>query len=226
MHLPAAPYTDQQPHWPRSGRHILAHYDDETIIVYQAYSPLIGRFAVEHGYFGGSFSYSRMSWVKPNFLWMMYRSDWGRAANQDVVLAIRLRRAFFDSILAQAVPSSFMPQLYASREAWQAAVQASSVRLQWDPDHLPSGDPCERRAIQLGLRGEVLEAYGKREALEFNDMTDFVAAQRAHLGSWKTAGLLLTPTERVYTPVDPEAVLRIGLDPASGEIPGGTVTGV
>jgi Domain of unknown function (DUF4291) len=219
VQISTTPYTDQQPQWPPSGRHILAHYDDETIIVYQAYSAQIGRFALEHGYFGGSFSYSRMSWVKPNFLWMMYRSDWGRAVNQEMVLAIRLRRAFFDLILARAVPSSFVPQLYPSRDAWQTAVRASSVRLQWDPDHLPSGDPCERRAIQLGLRGEVLEAYGKREAMEIIDMTDFVAVQRAHLGSWRTPGLLLMPTERVYTPVAAEVATRIGLDPTSDEMP-------
>ena len=63
--------------WPKSGRHILAQYDDETIVVYQAYRPSIGSFAAEHGYFGGEFSYSRMSWIKPNFLWMMFRSGWG-----------------------------------------------------------------------------------------------------------------------------------------------------
>jgi hypothetical protein len=217
MQIPTAPYTDQCPQWPRSGQHILAHYDDETIIVYQAYSPQIGRFALEHRCFGGSFSYSRMSWIKPNFLWMMYRSDWGRAFNQETILAIRLRRAFFDSILAQAVASSFVPELYPSHEAWQAAVRGSSVRLQWDPDHLPSGEPCERRAIQLGLRGELLEAYGKREAMEIMDMTDFVANQRAHLNSWRTPGLLLMPIERVYRPIVPEVPARIGLDLGSGE---------
>src|SRR5262249_23601423 len=63
--------------WPRSGRHILAQYDASTVVVYQAYAPEIGRFAAEHGWFGGPFSYERMSWVKPNFLWMMYRSGWG-----------------------------------------------------------------------------------------------------------------------------------------------------
>ena len=72
MNLKTKPYCEQVREWPESGRHILAQFDDETIIVYQAYRPQIGRFASEHGYFGGEFSYSRMSWIKPNFLWMMY----------------------------------------------------------------------------------------------------------------------------------------------------------
>src|SRR5207253_9621790 len=105
--LPTAPYRDQQRLWPASGRHILAHFDDETIIVYQAYSPAIADFAVRHGRFGGEFLFTRMSWIKPNFLWMMYRSGWGTKEGQERTLGIRLRRTFFDSLLAQAVPSSF-----------------------------------------------------------------------------------------------------------------------
>jgi hypothetical protein len=116
--IPTERYLDQKQRWPSAGRHILASFDDETILVYQAYSPAIGRFAAQHGYFGGEFSYSRMSWIKPNFLWMMYRSDWGQSSGQEVVLAIRLRRTFFDSILEQAVPSSFTSELFATQEAW------------------------------------------------------------------------------------------------------------
>ena len=101
--LPTKPYLDQLAGWPPKGRHILAHYDPDTIIVYQAYRPEIGHFAIEHGIFGGAFSYGRMSWIKPNFLWMMYRSGWGTKPGQEVILALRLSRRFFDNILAGAV---------------------------------------------------------------------------------------------------------------------------
>ena len=110
--IPTASYAEQSQQWPQSGQHILAHFDDETIIVYQAYRPETGNFAADHGYFGGVFKYGRMSWIKPNFLWMMYRSDWGRSKGQEVILAIRLRRALFDSLLEQAVPSSFKSALF------------------------------------------------------------------------------------------------------------------
>ena len=102
MRLATAPYREQSRLWPAAGRHILAQFDEKTIIVYQAYSPAIGQFAAANGFFGGEFSYARMSWVKPNFLWMMYRSDWGRALGQEVVLAVRLRRVFFEGLLARA----------------------------------------------------------------------------------------------------------------------------
>ena len=204
MTLATATYAEQTKCWPQIGRHILAQFDDETIIVYQAYRPSIGRFAIENGHFGGDFKYSRMSWIKPNFLWMMYRSQWGQAKGQEVVLGIRLRRRFFDSLLARAVPSFFDAQAYGSRDEWESAVGSSDVRVQWDPDHLPTGEKCERRAIQLGLRGATLEDYGKREIVEIIDMSGFVAEQRPNVPGWRS-GKLLTPVELVYVPADQSA---------------------
>lgn len=58
MGLVTVPYPEQVKVWPTEARHILAQYDDDTIIVYQAYRPSIGRYAAEHGAFGGDFSYS------------------------------------------------------------------------------------------------------------------------------------------------------------------------
>lgn len=45
MNLKVAPNTRQSERWPRSGRHILDQFDPESVIVYQAYRPSIGRFA-------------------------------------------------------------------------------------------------------------------------------------------------------------------------------------
>jgi hypothetical protein len=211
MHLETEPYADQAARWPRDGRHILAHHDAETIVVYQAYRPSIATHALQHGAFGGDFSYTRMSWIKPNFLWMMFRSGWGTKEGQEVVLGLRLRRPFFDGLLAQAVHSSFGASGLPSHDEWAAAVARSEVRLQWDPDHDPHGAPLARRAIQLGLRGSVLEAFGNRELLEVIDMTGFVAAQR---GVLQRAGVaqLRTPVERTYVPSDPSIRQRMGLD--------------
>ncbi len=203
-------YLDQVRDWPKSGRHILAQFDPETIYVYQAYRPSIARFAVEHQQFGGDFSFSRMSWIKPNFLWMMYRAGWATKEGQEHILAVRLRRTFFDELLRLAVPSGFHSRRFATREEWQAAVRSSEVRLQWDPDHNPSGNPVERRAVQLGLRGGALRRFGQQELISVEDITPFVAEQRQHLS--KGFAELCTPEERVYFPSDPEAVTTVGID--------------
>jgi hypothetical protein len=209
--LDTEPYTEQVRVWPKAGRHILAQFDAETVVVYQAYRPSIGRYAAEHGAFGGDFSYSRMSWVKPNFLWMMYRSGWGTKEGQEVTLAVRLRRDFFDSLLAAAVPSSWDRDLFPTEADWSRAVGRSSVRLQWDPDHHPKGAKLERRAIQLGLRGEVLEAYGRREVVEVIDLSAFVAEQRERLAGGGVLALI-TPRERAYRPADPAVAAWLRLD--------------
>jgi hypothetical protein len=198
-----APYQEQCARWPTSGRHILAQFDAYSVVVYQAYRPEIALWAVEHQRFGGpAFSFSRMSWIKPNFLWMMFRCGWATKEGQEHVLAVRLSRAFFDYILSLAVPSSFVAELYADHDAWQASVDRSEVRLQWDPDHGPSGNKLERRAIQLGLRGSILAEYGHPLAIE--DITPLVKEQ--HLKQ-----PLLTPRENVYPVADVETRRRLGL---------------
>lgn len=202
-------YLDQVHGWPQAGRHILAQFDAETIYVYQAYRPSIARFAVENQRFGGDFSFSRMSWIKPNFLWMMYRAGWATKEGQEHILAVRLRRTFFDELLRLAVPSGFLPGRFATREEWQAAVASSEVRLQWDPDHDPSGNPVERRAVQLGLRGDALRRYGQQELISIEDITPFVAEQRQHLSQGFAE--LHTPEERVYQPGDQVAANTVGL---------------
>ncbi len=206
--LVLAPHRDQAARWPREGRHVLAQFDADTVVVYQAYRPAIGHFAAHHGWFGGDFSRARMSWIKPNFLWMMYRSGWGTKDGQEVVLAIWLRRAAFDQILAQAVPSSHDPDRWADRTAWQRAVAGSDVRLQWDPDHGPGGEPLVRRAVQLGMRGAVLGRYARDWIVAIEDVSPLVAAQRARLRA-DGPGALETPREEVY-PVTPDGAAALG----------------
>jgi uncharacterized protein DUF4291 len=210
MKLPTERYLTQVTTWPSEGKRILAHCDADTIVVYQAYRPSIGEYAIKHGAFGDGFSYARMSWIKPNFLWMMYRSGWGTKEGQEMTLGLRLRRPFFDSILAQAVASRNQSH-HASRDEWKASLKSSNVRLQWDPDHDPHGNAVARRAIQLGLRGPVLEDFGKRELLEVIDMTEFVSGQRELLSRVGTSELR-TPVERVYVPDDGAIARRLKLD--------------
>lgn len=203
-------YLDQEPQWPRSGRHILAGFDDRSVVVYQAYRPSIGLQAVAHQHFGGEFSFSRMSWIKTNFLWMMYRSNWGTKEGQEITLAVTIPLNLFDEILATAVPSAFSPDRYSTEKEWKHALANSEVRLQWDPDHDPTGNPCARRAVQLGLRGEILRRYAMSEVIRIENISDFVARERQHAN--RPFDQLTTPEERVYLPTRADALRSAGLD--------------
>lgn len=208
MRLATELYVEQLRRWPAQGRHILASYDGDTIIVYQAYNPNVAAFTLQHGRFGEPhFSFARMSWIKPNFLWMMYRCGWATKENQERVLALRIDTRFFDTLLEQAVPSSLDADLYASHDAWKAALETSEVRLQWDPDHDPGAAKQERRAIQIGLRGEMLRAFATTELREVIDMTPFVHEQARLVAQ----GRLAMPSERPYGPRSAAACRQIGL---------------
>jgi hypothetical protein len=210
MQLITESYLTQLARWPGEGRHILAQYDEDSVIVYQAYRPAIGYFAAQRGRFGYGFSFERMSWLKPNFLWMQHRSGWSRKEHQEVTLAIRLKRSAFDTILTQAIHSTYVSAVYQSEEAWKQAVESSSVRLQWDPDHAPDGSKLERRAIQLGLRGPVLAQYAREWILNIEDITDFVHQQYEHVKT-RNYTQLLTPREEVYPVHDAAVAQKLGL---------------
>ncbi|MEJ5050845.1 DUF4291 domain-containing protein [Chryseobacterium culicis] len=177
MNIKLKKYKEQLEDWPQEGHHIMAQYDDEKIIVYQSYRKEIGEFAVKNQFFGEGFSLERMTWIKPNFLWMMYRNGWGRKEDQEYVLAIHLKKDAFRKYLENAVYSSYNEKNGVSKEEWQNQVKESSVRLQWDPDHDPFGNKQERRAIQIGLRNEFTRSFAKDDILLIENISDFVKDQ-------------------------------------------------
>ena len=69
-------------------REIFAQYDRQCIRVYQAYNPTIAKEAISLQTFGANFDVNRMTWIKPSFLWLMHRSNWGTKKNQECILAI------------------------------------------------------------------------------------------------------------------------------------------
>jgi hypothetical protein len=107
------------------------------------------------------------------------------------------------------VHSTFVREVYGSEDAWGAAVARSDVRLQWDPDHEPHGAPLERRAIQLGLRGATLRRHGSESIVRIEDVSDFVAEQRARLARRDP---IETPAERTYPVADASVAARLGVD--------------
>ncbi|XP_050408530.1 uncharacterized protein LOC126823624 [Patella vulgata] len=199
-------YAEQKRIWPTEGKHILAQFDQETIVVYQAFNPSIAKYAVNHQTFGGpDYSFTRMSWIKTNFLWMMYRCGWAKKVNQQRVLAITISRTGFEEILSQA----YTAKLQKSKGLESDKIE---VRLQWDPDHLPTGEKeLGRRAIQLGLKGETLRKLSSDWLVKIEDITEFVHQEHEVLlreGLWK----IFTPSEQVYPLCDSNISQRIGLD--------------
>jgi hypothetical protein len=206
-------YSASRKFLPVDGQHIVAHQTETQVVVYQAYNPVIARFAVENQYLGGpGFSYGRMSWIKPNFLWMMYRCGWASKENQEPVLALWLAKTDFESILSEAVYSTFTAGNYESAEVWKQELATKNVRLQWDPDHSPYGGKLTRRALQLGLKNATLEQFGKHQVTHIEDVTDFVQQQKVHVDN-RQLEQLHVPQERVYRLFNSSLAQKIGLSP-------------
>ena len=70
-------------------RRIFASYDDEGIYVYQAFTPTTVASALKRGTFDRGFSLDRMTWIKPSFGWMLYRSGYASKHRQEAILKIR-----------------------------------------------------------------------------------------------------------------------------------------
>lgn len=213
MKMRTEAYSVSQERLPKTGRHIVGYQEDDAIVVYQAYKHGIANFAVANQYLGGAeYSYNRMSWIKPNFLWMMYRCGWAEKENQERVLALWVGKKDFDAIIREAVFSSFAPDVYANHAQWQDELNNKDVRLQWDPDHDPYGRKVERRAIQLGLKGKVLERFGKQSIKRIEDVTDFVRQQKKYVDS-KQLEKVEVPIETIYEVADADVQWQIGILP-------------
>ncbi|TPG71337.1 DUF4291 domain-containing protein [Brevibacillus laterosporus] len=179
---------------------ILAQFNENTIRVYQAYNSRIADEAVRLGTFGPSFKMDRMTWIKPSFLWMMYRSGWATKKDQERILAIDIKRTGFQAILENVVLSTFEESVYGSYENWRSQLEISEVRCQWDPDRDIYGDPLDRRAIQLGLKGNMVKNYVNDWIVKINDITEEVIELRESIKS-KNFEVSMLPSEHEY-PLD------------------------
>ena len=192
-------------------REIRADYDRDTIVVYQAYNDAIADAAIAAGRFVKPFSFGRMTWIKPSFLWLMERSGWGKKTNQNRILAVRVNRAAWDQSLAEGVLTSYTPGVHPSADDWRTKFENASVHVQWDPERSIQGKKLEHRTIQVGIGRALIEQYASEWIVAVTDMTSLTAKIRRlrQDGEYAKAKSHL-PRERVYL-VNPATALRLGI---------------
>ncbi|MFE2815471.1 DUF4291 domain-containing protein [Streptomyces nigra] len=174
-------------------------HTDSTVTVYQAYSPDIGLPAARDGRFAGAWKRDRMTWIKPSFLWMMYRCGWGSKVGQETVLAVEMTRAGFEWALEHACLSHYERGLHADRSTWKRQLKRAPARVQWDPERDLHLRPLAHRSLQLGLAGEAARPYADEWTVSITDITSLAHTIHAHVqdGDLETARQLL-PRESPY----------------------------
>ncbi|MFI0483613.1 DUF4291 domain-containing protein [Actinomadura sp. 9N215] len=193
-------------------REIRAVYDRDTITVYQAYAPQIGRPAAEHGTFVPPFSRNRMTWIKPSFLWLMARSNWGRKPGQETILAVRITRAGWEEALAQAVPTDPDRRVFRSSDEWRRRFAGALVHVQWDPERSLQGRKLEARSIQIGLSRHIIDRYVDDWIRDIEDCTPKVRRIHRTLQEGRTTqARALLPKERAY-PLPAPLAHHLGAD--------------
>ncbi|WP_328557852.1 DUF4291 domain-containing protein [Streptomyces sp. NBC_00358] len=180
-------------------RGIRALHTASTITVYQAYRPEIGLPAVRDGRFPDAWKPGRMTWIKPSFMWMMYRSGWGTKEGQETVLAVEITRDGFDWALRRACLSSYVRGLHPDRGTWQRDLKRAPARVQWDPERDLHLRPLPHRSLQLGLSGEASSRYADEWIVAISDVTPLANEIHALVrdGELDSAARLL-PQEQEY----------------------------
>ena len=186
-------------------RQVRASFTEDTVVVYQAYSPAIAEPALAAGRFVPPFKPDRMTWIKPSFLWMMYRCGWATKPDQERVLAVTITRDGFEWALANSCLSHHDSDVYASKQAWAERKAASPVRIQWDPERGLNLEPLAHRAIQIGLGGPAAaEHYVHDWTTRIDDVTEL--AHRVHrlvAAGHRAEAEDLLPAERPYPLPEP-----------------------
>ncbi|AXG77951.1 DUF4291 domain-containing protein [Streptomyces paludis] len=184
---------------PEPKHRVRALHTDSTITVYQAYGPTIGLPTARDGRFPEEWKRDRMTWIKPSFLWMMYRSGWGTKEGQTTVLAVEISRTGFDWALDNACLSHYVPSVHPDRASWKRELKRAPARVQWDPERDLHLKPLSSRALQLGLTGEAARRYADEWTVSVRDVTPLAHRVRdaVRAGDLAAATALL-PVETGY----------------------------
>ncbi|MGW8761109.1 DUF4291 domain-containing protein [Streptomyces sp. NPDC055815] len=172
---------------------IRADYDARTIVVHQAYSPAIADAALRAGRFVAPFSFHRMTWIKPSFLWLMHRSNWARKPGQERILAVRITREGWEEALSRAVLTTADP----------ADVARAAVHVQWDPERSVRGAALNHYSIQVGISRHLIRTFNDDWIVGLTDVTPQVRKAATLIQSGRAAKAQgLFPAERAY-PLSP-----------------------
>lgn len=190
---------------------VRATFDRDTITVYQAFSNAIADAALEADAFTAPFSWNRMSWIKPSFLWLMERSNWGKKSGQERILAIKMTRTGWNEALSLAVLTHPEPKIWPDPDIWRTALETAQVHCQWDPERSIRGASQSHYSIQIGLSRHILQRYTDDWVVAIEDKTPLVKKIDSLLRNGKgTEASRLLPTERIY-PVEAESAYRLGM---------------
>lgn len=192
---------------------IRADYDPASVVVYQAYARAIAEPAVRAQRFVPPFSFGRMTWIKPSFLWLMHRSNWAQKSGQECILAVRITRESFSKVLSLGVLTGFDARVHRDPDEWSSAMAAAKVHVQWDPERSLRGAALPHRSIQIGIGRDLIREFAEQWVQSITDLTPLTTKIRNLLRTGKAADATKhLPPERPW-PIPPGTGTQLLLSP-------------
>lgn len=190
---------------------INALFDQNAIAVYAAFDSSIANIAVARQQLLPPFSYDRMTWIKPSFLWLMYRSNWAQQPGMDRILRIWVGRKEWDNALREAILTTPEPHVYPDAKQWRQFADKARIKVQWDPERDIRNQRLQHKSIQVGITAALSEQYAKQWIRRIEDLTPLTHQIRnlVFQGKYNAAEALL-PAENAY-PVDAKMAKALGM---------------
>jgi hypothetical protein len=143
---------------------------------------------------------------------MMYRSDWGQNAGQERILRIWIDRTEWDNALSKAILSTPEPHVYSDAKQWRKQLEASDIRVQWDPERNLRNEKLPYRSIQVGIGPRIAEVYAKKWIHRIEDCTPLTRQIHSlcRQKDYSSAEKLL-PQTAIY-PATPEMRKMLGMN--------------
>ncbi|EAY31762.1 DUF4291 domain-containing protein [Microscilla marina] len=190
---------------------IRALYTPKHIALYAAFSSSIANVALKSQQLLPPFSYDRMTWVKPSYLWMMYRSDWAQKDNMQRILRIWIKRIDWELALKEAILTTPEAHVYNDAKKWRKQLDKARVRVQWDPERDIQNKHLSFKSIQVGIMPSLAETYAKKWIAKIEDVTPLTQHIRSLVVAQQfEQATQLLPKEQAY-PVEAELKRILGI---------------
>jgi Domain of unknown function (DUF4291) len=192
-------------------RSLLATFDAERVIVWQAHSEAVAAYAVSHGRFGGpDWRAGRQTRFRFSLPSVLARTEWGTRPGRERILAVWVTRSGVETLLNQAVHAEADPAVYTTPMAWRLATRYANVSVSWHVDVDLLGAALPRETPRLGVRDLALRQLAEEFTVGIDDWTEWVRTHRQR----PEAAVGLPPLERL--PLAPDLAARLAGVPVGG----------
>ncbi|KAM7216331.1 protein of unknown function (DUF4291) domain containing protein [Rhypophila decipiens] len=187
---------------------------EQTITVYQAYNRAIAEAAVSSQKLNASPKFkvnSRMTWIKPSWGWMLYRSGYSyKDPGQERILALKMRLNDFWDLLRRAELTHTNKRKLTEQQTtpnWRE--KSDKVKVQWDPERSIRLERLDYRSIQIGIPGSLTEKWCEEMIVGIEDVTDKARELKR---------VLDLEADRPWEWTELKELVRLGLVPVEREV--------